>query len=539
MCPNMNRADHVRQIVSARGLTLYRVSQKSAEIFGRSSRFYVPHNLYHDVADPRFAPTIQQMLALSHITNYRLSDWLAVFGLSPEMISRLQLMTPRRQTMILDSSVYELQAWIPWFADRLAASQAPTIAPLRQLLATSPWKRAGELLASRRRRFLYARVGREDVRAFPYLAAGSVVRVDPEPVEHLLGGERGNWEHRVFLVELSSGWTCSQIRVLAKDRVVLCAAHSPCIETQLRLGREARILGVVDAEIRPFVHHRDFTVVGSATLVKPRPFPELNPPSNLMELLRSARLRVGLSFREASSLSRWMAGTLSDKLYFAAASTLSDYETLATPPRHIQKILMLCVLYCISFPEFLRSSGLPVDREGRDPIPDELVPRRMMNERQGVDTRTRRESPEQENAFLHRLLEQWEEVPLFLRHSLNEITSLRNFSLSDVFWVGGERTPAHPLLENATLVAVNRRVKRPWPSLKDRACEQRLYIILKRDGSYLCSRCTLHGGQLVVHGHTDVPVGDQHFKNEIDAEVIGQVTAIVRRLTGSFTTLPF
>jgi len=50
--PSMDRAEQVRQILSTRGLTLYRVSQQSAEIFGRSSRFHVPHNLYYDIEIP-------------------------------------------------------------------------------------------------------------------------------------------------------------------------------------------------------------------------------------------------------------------------------------------------------------------------------------------------------------------------------------------------------------------------------------------------------------------------------------------------------
>jgi hypothetical protein len=48
------------------------------------------------------------------------------------------------------------------------------------------------------------------------------------------------------------------------------------------------------------------------------------------------------------------------------------------------------------------------------------------------------------------LTKQWEEVPFFLRHSLNELTCLKNFSLSDVFWVGRDKAPSHPLLINAT-----------------------------------------------------------------------------------------
>lgn len=529
----MDRAEQLRQILSARGLSLYRVSQVSAQTFGRSSRFYIPHNLYYDVAESSLIPTIHQMLALSHITNYRLSDWLTVFGLSPEIISRLQLLIPRQQTTLLDSSVYDTHAWIPWFADRLAGFPVLPIAPLRQLLTTAPPKRAEDLLEQGRRSFLYARVGREDY-AFPYLAPGSIVRVDPQGAEYLPINGRNIRERHLYLVELHCGWTCSQIKVVTKDRIVLGSPHYPCMHTELTLDKEARILGMIDAEIRPLIHHGDTPVFGlSHALAKRSPLRTHNPHPNLTSLLRSSRLRVGLSFRDASFLSRWIANTLSDNLYFSAASTLSDYETLATPPRHIQKIIALCVLYCIDFRQFLQSSGLPIDQEGQHPIPDEFVPRQVPSERHNLHGGDDEESSQGRAGFLRSLLKQWEEIPLFLRHSLNEITALKNFSLSDVFWVGGDRAPTHPLLVDATLVAVNRRVKKPTPFACNDVCNPPLYLILKRDGTYLCGRCTLRDGKLTAHGYPGGPVGDQQFRNWIDAEVIGQVTAIVRRVTGS------
>src|SRR5437879_13631287 len=126
MSLRMDRAEQVRRILTTRGLTLYRVSQQSAEIFGRSSRFYVPHNLYYDVADPSLIPTIHQILALSHFTNYRLYDWLAVFGFDLDHISLLQLLIPRQRTTLLDSSVYDLRACTPWFADGPIACWLPS-----------------------------------------------------------------------------------------------------------------------------------------------------------------------------------------------------------------------------------------------------------------------------------------------------------------------------------------------------------------------------------------------------------------------------
>ena len=527
----MDRAERVRQILSTRSLTLYRVSKQSAQIFGRSSSFHVPHNLYYDVADPSLIPTIHQMLALSHITNYRLCDWLAVFGFDLDHISRLQLLIPRQRTTLLDSSVYDTHAWIPWFADRPHAGPVPPIAPLGQFLVSVAPRRATDLLPLSKGRFLYAKVGEEDAHAFPHLAPGSIVRVDVRRSEELLSDARTNVERWLFLVEHSFGFTCSQLVVLEKNRVMLHSTQRPCAQIELRLGKEARILGIVDAEIRPITDHRSVRVPPqSAALPKPRPLQAPNLQTNLRDLLRNSRFRVGLSFREASSVSRWISSMLSDQLYFAAGSTLSDYETLAAPPRHIQKIITLCVLYCIDFHQFLRTSGLPLDQAGREPIPDELVPRQVPSRNQGLHVASEKESLQEPSGLLASLMKQWEEVPLFLRHSLNELTGLKNFSLSDVFWVGGDEVGIHPLLINATFVVVNRRVKRPAQSIAKAVCEPSLYLILKRDGSYLCGCCALHQGNLVVRSYPGGSLGTQQFRNGIDAEVIGRVTAVLRRL---------
>ena len=522
----MDRAEQVRQILATRGLTLYRVSQRSAEIFGRSSRFYVPHNLYYDVADPALIPNIHQMLALSHITNYRLYDWLRVFGFDMEQTSRLQLSIPRRRTTLLDSSLYDVRAWIPWFVDRPHTGLVPPIAPVGQFLAPARPIRAAELFALNQRRFLYCRVGEADVRAFPRLAPGSIVRIDERRSGELLSEAKSNSSPRLFLVEHGSGYTCSQLLVLEKDRIMLHSPDRPCAQLELRVGKEARILGMVDAEIRPIrENYKTPMLRRSAVLPKPQP---RNIRTSLGDLLKISRLRVGLSFREASGISRWIAKELSNELYFAAPSTLSDYETLSAPPRHIQKIMTLCVLYRIDFHEFLVASELPLEPNRREPIPDELVPRQMPDGNQDLDVASEKESLQEPSGFLVSLTKQWEEVPFFLRHSLNELTGLKNFSLSDMYWVGGDRSPSHPLLIDATFVVINRRVKNPAQSKT--ACEPPLCLLLRRDGSYLCGCCALHQGNLVVRSYPGGRLATSQFRNGIDAEVIGQVTTIVRRI---------
>ena len=527
MSLRMDRAEHVRRILTTRGLTLYRVSQQSAEIFGRASRCYVPHNLYYDVADPSLIPTIHQMLALSHITNYRLYDWLAVFGFDLDQISRLQLLISRHRTTLLDTSVYDIHAWIPWLADRPNKGPIPPIAPVGQFLASTAPRRAAELLALNKKRFLYCKVGEGDVHAFPHLAPGSIVRIDEQGSGVFESERKNKVEGRMFLVEHELGFTCSRLVVLEKNRIMLYSPQRPCAQMELRLGREARILGVVDAEIR--------SLTGDGTLRMPHPLVGLpkarhmrgpSLPTSLKDLLKSFRLRAGLSFREASATSRRIAESFSDELYFAAASTLSDYETLSVPPRHIQKIITLCILYSVGLQELLRASGLPLDQAGRDPIPDELVPRQAPRN-QSSEVAREEESLQNSSAFLVSLTNQWEEVPFFLRHSLNDLTGLKSFSLSDVFWVGGDIAPLHPLLMNATFVVVNRRVKNP--ARRRTACEPPLCLILKRDGSYLCGCCVLHQGNLAVGAYPGGGLATQQFRNGIDAEVIGQVTTILRR----------
>jgi hypothetical protein len=526
----MDRARQVREILWSRGLTLYRVSRKSAELFGRSSEFYVPHNLYAVLTHTAKIPTICEILALSQITNYQLSDWLRVFGFELDAIFRLRLQIPREQTALLDSTVYDRYAWVPWFAARTRNGAIPPIAPLGELLAAAPPRRAGEIVELHQRKFLYAVVGERDLYALPHFAPGSVVRADPRRSEELLAGRGTVREETFFLVEHGAGWTCSQLLALGRDQILLRCAQRPCLERELKIERDGRILGAIDLEIRPMRQR-----VPGVWESKPAPLPEqravslLPKETSLPHLLRQSRIRAGLSFREASALSRWLADVLSDELYFAAVSTLSDCETMATPPRKVQKIITLCILYSIGFEQFLRACDLPVDQAGREPIPDELLPRPVRKPRTARKVATPERGIPIQPGFFGALLEQWQEIPLFLRFSLDEIGGLEDLSLSDLFWVGGDPSPRHPLLVNAELIAVNRKARKPPPHAPG-VCDRPLHVVLTRGGRYLCGRCSLDRGDLIVAGYPRGRIRAQKFRNGIDAEVAGRVTAILRRI---------
>ena len=525
----MDRALQIRQILLTRGLTLYGVSQKSAEVFGRSSEFYIPHNLYSRLDRTRRAPTICQAFALSRLTNYLLSDWLAVFGFELDEIPKLRLLHPRRRTTILDSTVYDAYAWIPCFTEKMPGGPLPPIAPLRQFLVAAPARRAIEQLAQNERKFQYAVVGEQDVYAFPQFSPGSVIRADPSR-SALPSGCHAAHGKTFFLVEHGLGWTCSRLVPTGRGRVLLYCPQWPCAEREFSIGKDARILGAIDAEIHPIAPH-----VSGILKSRPLSFPRERPASLLSNeatlrlLVRQSRERAGLSFREASELSRQIAATLSDELYFAACSTLSDYETLVAPPRQIQKIITLCALYAIGFDQFLRACGFSCAQAGREPIPNGLLTRHGEMENLRHDARLEQDARNRTGSLVS-VLDQWNEIPLFLRLALDELSGLKNLSLSDLFWVGGDKSPRHPMLVNAVLVAVNRRARKLPPRAVTDACCGPLHLILERDGRYVCGPCTYDGDTLVVDAYPRSGLHAQKFKIGADAEIVGQVTAILRRL---------
>jgi hypothetical protein len=511
-------------------LTIYRVSVRSAELFGKSSPYFIPQGLYFQITKNAFIPTIQQLIALSKISNICLVDWLAVFGFRLDDIPRLQLLMTRRRTVLLDSSVYDPEAWIPWFAERQNPPPQSSIVPLGQLLAPQSPRRIKNLSADDPRKFRYAKVGQQDPYAFPTLGPGSIVRVNELRTADCLRSIGEGISENVFLVKYGSSFHCGHLTWPGRERVLLCSAAFPFAQMELVRGRNVRILGVVDAEIR-----RLSSGAETKTSIDPLHTADKDTASlprnraQLQQFIRSARATAGLSFREASSMSRDIALNLSDDAYFAAPGTLSDYENQTSPLRHIQKLISLCILYSVDFWSLLRAGGLPVDSLGTVAIHDEFVDRTgFIRPSQLFNTSAPRADSQ---ASRSTCLNEWGELPVFTRNALSGLTGLKSVSMSDIYWVGRNQTPTHPHLAGARLLFVNRRVKTPQRLVAGTASEQPLYMILQRDGTYLCATVELRDGLLKIHKHPAQPHTFLHLKNGIDAEIIGMVTAIVRRLS--------
>ena len=526
--PGFGVAERVERILATRNLTLSEVTRELRLRYARMPHFLVPHDFYYDLGHPSYSPRIEQVLALSRISKYRLADWLTVFGLHLDDVPRLRADFPVARTSLLDPTTYDRAAWIDWFRDAPRAADPPAVAPLGQLLIPGNPSRVDSLLAPEPSPFLYAKIGRQDAFAFPDLLPGSIVRADTRGVGELLRSMQSKNSERLFLVEHAQGLVCCRLHARTKSRVTLRASTLPFAQTELRLGSEARILGVLDWEVRPFKSSRPDVPMASMKFLRPRTLPAARTQLGLRELLERARLRSGLSIRNASAKSRLIAEALRDQRYFCSPTSLTDYETAPRLPLQIHKILSVCVLYSLGFRELLAAAGLDTDDSGREPIPDKLVGRDTTDTPPTAnDARARnRKQP----GFLSSLIAEFQEFPVFLRHSLSTVTGLPGLSLRDVFWTGGRTASLHPYLQDAVFVSVNRRLKIPVFLKRKFLWEQPLYILLLRDGTYLLAGCSIEGSTLIVHPFADGFSRTQMLRNDADAEVVGKVTAIFRRL---------
>jgi hypothetical protein len=520
---NTKLAERVKSILASKDLTLHKASQRSAELFGRSSPHYLPHNLYYDLRHGSFSPSLFQVFALSRISNYRVTDWLRVFGFDVEVIPRLQLQLPSRRTVLLDSSLDDPNAFIPWLRKLAISAPLAGVLPLSQVLEWTKPRSLASLAGLQDKGFLYAKIGTQDALAFPELLAGSIVRVRPVRTGDMVKRTSGEGSNNLFLVEHGKGFCCCQIRTVAGGRIATISTQLPYAQVEFKVPEEARIAGVLDLEIRSLLRPQQPTI---AKELARRWKPELlSPePSQLGPLLRHARLRMGLSFRAASAISREVANLLDDERYFVAPGSLSDYETLNIPPRHFHKMITFCAAYSLHLHKIFETLHLSLLDSGSEPIPHLLTGRPL-----SATVETLAEAAEIEpTGFIRELLGELGEVPFFLRESLKELTGLVRPSLKDFFWIGRAGSAFHPYLTGAVLAVVNRQKKKPNDCGSKPLWQQPLYVILKRDGTYVCGCCSRENNSLVVHSYPGGVHTREQFRNR-DAEVIGKIVTIVRR----------
>ena len=509
-----------RSILAARGISLAELSRQSRLRFPRNPQFRIPPNFYDSLRRVSFSPSLHHLYALSVLTGYRLADWMAVFGFSFDDAAGFQASWPRYQTSELDARIYDPSAAITWFDEAVSVSLGVELTPLTHWLSGKTIRPLESLTDKTGSSFRYLKIGSRDAYAFPDLLPGSIVRVDGRiPSDQLLAQDKTD---RILAIEHSGGIFCGRLRPLRHGRVVLCSRQLPYAPIELKLGTEAKILGYVDMEIRKLESSETPEVRSSWSSLWTERVPNLQSHSGrLGEIVRHARIRSGLSFREASELTARIARVLQHPNYFCAPGALSDLEARDMFPRHIHKLISLSAVYSISIAELAERAGLPLEQAGQEPMP--AVWKHASRE-EAMETSYR------PSIFLNAVEGEFQEIPLFLRKALPSILGLPSLSVRDLFWAGATAEFVHPYLRGAAFLAVNRNSKSPSPSLSSPVWAQPLYVLELRGGKRLCTACSLQGGTLIVRPCTTASGDLLRLRHRADAEVLGKVVAIIRRL---------
>jgi transcriptional regulator with XRE-family HTH domain len=522
--------DRFRRILASRNLSVYALATLSRERHPRDSSYHLPHNLLFRLENERWTPTIEQLTSLAELSGYRLMDWFRIFGLDPDDISSTQAGLTRPRTTPIDAKIKTRGKNVRYLKDRGLTGAVPEITPVVRYVETAgPFFADSLPFPKIDSHFSYAKIGLQDAFAFPDVLPGSIVRANSKLTQHSLITQRGRASNTLFLIQHGSGMCCSRLHVAAENRVSLIPTQLPFASVELELGQNARILGVIDLELRPLCRPKTLPTCSS---------PEVTPalariwtPARLIQestslpsprLLRQARLNAGFSLRNASSLSREIAKRLNDDRYFVSQGSLSDYEVSDHPPRHIHKLFSLCILYAVPHDDLLRSYGIDPG-VGQDPMPSE-----WFADRQG--SQTAKGEPPVLRGFLAERVSQLVEIPVFASAAVRSLSGLPELSLRDLFWVDTTLPPVHPSVAGAFLIAVNRRKNMPPAYLRKAVLDRPLFLMMRRDGRYLLGACTLENNILVAHAHTTEFAPPERFRNRVDVEVVGQITAALRSL---------
>lgn len=513
-------ADSVRRILADCNLSLADVSRASRR--RENDLAPVPYNFYGLLRKPSFSPSLAQLQSLSKLTGYQLVDWLSLFGLALDNVSRFQARFVALRTVRLDTRIYQPRFLIPWFRDLREARLASSLVPLSQWLAGDVPHSVDSLsTVGGAENYLYVKIGLEDALAFPDLLPGSIVRVDcrsgalaRSPVQKSASGT-------LYLIEHDGGLVCSRLSRSGPKTIVLCSRQLAYAAVELQEGSEARILGVADAEIRP-TRHLQVPVVPAALgrFWTPPPLSLPPPKGDVGQFVRSCRLKSGLSFRQASERTAAVADALGDRRYYCSPGALSDYETRKLPPRHIHKVISIAASYCANISHLLEHAGVELRRGGEERLPDRFLEFPAAN----------RGSGKSRSRFLEEMTDRFGELPYFLHSALPVLFGVPDLSVRDVFWSGGVAGSINSYSTGAQFLIVDRKQKTPRPSLSAPLWAQPAHILQRRDGSYTWGFCALEGETLIVRVCLAGSPKIQKLRHRIDAEVVGEVVGVVRTL---------
>jgi len=331
------------------------VSALTGRHYGKRTPYFIPPTFLYRQRQG-ITPHICQIVALSRITGYRFADWMYVCGFDLKLILALQLKIHSERTAIItpDHAVAGCDSRLDAGVSRRQRSNG---------------------------RYVFAKIGTRDAVVYPRLLPGTIVRADRSYSLQVL--DDASAADRLWLVEYPGGLACCYLKRVDTEHVVLLPNRPPLSTWPLHLSREARILGLVDFELRPRDAARFEPIWGPTKSALPPTARHGSGSMSFSQLLRVSRSRAGLTLRTAHEMTLRVATLLENRHYRIALGLLSDYEATDKLPRHIAKIMTLCIVYGIDPWELMEAAGLHIDDSDKAP----LFPRDLQSAAQECMTR--------------------------------------------------------------------------------------------------------------------------------------------------------
>jgi transcriptional regulator with XRE-family HTH domain len=236
-----------------------------------------------------------------------------------------------------------------------------------------------------------------------------------------------------------------------------------------------------------------------------------------------------ITTREVADLSQKIAEREGNSEFTISNAWLTQIENSDSVPS-IFKLYSLSAIYRIKFTELLSLFGVELDHLHEHQLASPLDNTHLTTLEIDDEERTVSFPVRFDRGFdidntnlLSRMVEVWGEIPIALiqhldiRHSQYGYIGLQDFTL-------------YPLIRPGSFVQVDQRVtkihNRRWRSEYDRP----IYFVELREG-YACSWCELQDGRLLLIPHPLSSCNVRSLEYGVDAEIVGQVTAVAMRIT--------
>lgn len=240
-------------------------------------------------------------------------------------------------------------------------------------------------------------------------------------------------------------------------------------------------------------------------------------------LLREARERLGLTYRDVEKASYDLASERGRPEFIVRISRLADIENRGVTPSlyklyslsaiyHLDP-LKVCEWYEVPIGNHFHDSGhLPAPRThlAAPPPVAKKIPVRFDPGFQPARTN-----------YLARMVERWGEL---------EVSVLNGNPRYRYGYIGLDDHTMEPLLRPGSLVLVDPALSEVRNAGWKNEYERPIYFVQLHSG-YRCSWCRLEGNRLYVEPHPLSASAPQVYRHPDEAEVIGQVVGVAMRLS--------